>query len=349
MRFKLMAGIVLVSCLITTAILVSQASRRNSLPRGVESVIYDAGIVSPGELVKHTFLVENKTAEPLVITKIEKDCSCTTPEIEEGAVIPAHGKQAIPVTFDTNGRSGFVGTRLFLFTDARDRDKIMLTIHCKVREALEYYPRTIDFGTMLCGQSATRELTLWDGQFEDLKIIGIQADGLSLKTSFEAFVGGSDDGDRDGVPGWLVRLELPTDVPVGGIDAKVTIKTDSSVVPEIVVPIKGAVVGDLYVHPSRIAYGVTQERNTAFFTIYRRGTSTATIREVRTDSKTICASAKAYRENDSNDPNIVAGGSVVIDKKVAPAGVPVRANVYISTTSSSVPEIVIPVTFMLTE
>jgi Protein of unknown function (DUF1573) len=67
---------------------------------------YDAGRVSQGTQVEHTFTFTNDGDAPLLITDVRGSCGCTVPRTWPRHPVPEGKKGSITVTFDTKGRSG---------------------------------------------------------------------------------------------------------------------------------------------------------------------------------------------------------------------------------------------------
>lgn len=61
---------------------------------------YNFGFLRQGEIVKHAFVFTNTGGQPLIITKTEVQCECTTVQFPK-TPIPAGASDSIVVTFDT--------------------------------------------------------------------------------------------------------------------------------------------------------------------------------------------------------------------------------------------------------
>lgn len=86
-----------------------------------EHDIYDFGTVAYGERAVHEFVFTNKGKEPLVISDVKAQCSCTTPTWSKAAVAP--GKTgSIVVEYDTK-RPGMVEKRITIISNAKNSTK----------------------------------------------------------------------------------------------------------------------------------------------------------------------------------------------------------------------------------
>jgi len=71
----------------------------------VENDSYDFGEVKEGEKVEHEFTFTNTGSEPLIISKVQASCGCTTPEYSKNPIAPgAEGK--VKVVFNSAGQLG---------------------------------------------------------------------------------------------------------------------------------------------------------------------------------------------------------------------------------------------------
>jgi hypothetical protein len=87
---------------------------------------YDWGQILQGELVQHTFQVENKGGADLRIERIRPSCGCTTVNFDK--VIPPGGKGAVTLKIETRGFSGTVRKYADIHSNAgRAPEKIYMT------------------------------------------------------------------------------------------------------------------------------------------------------------------------------------------------------------------------------
>lgn len=71
----------------------------------VASDSYDFGEIKEGEKVEHEFTFTNTGNEPLIISKVQASCGCTTPEYSKNPIAPGEeGK--VKVVFNSAGQAG---------------------------------------------------------------------------------------------------------------------------------------------------------------------------------------------------------------------------------------------------
>ena len=67
---------------------------------------HDFGAIPQGKPVYYNFVVENKTAVPLVLENVQASCGCTTPEWKRDP-IPAGGRAEIKVGYNAASEGPF--------------------------------------------------------------------------------------------------------------------------------------------------------------------------------------------------------------------------------------------------
>jgi len=71
----------------------------------LENDSYDFGEVTEGKKVEHEFAFTNTGNEPLIISKVQASCGCTTPEYSKNPIAPGEmGK--VKVVFNSAGQMG---------------------------------------------------------------------------------------------------------------------------------------------------------------------------------------------------------------------------------------------------
>lgn len=71
-----------------------------------------------GEVLKHTFVFENKGDIPLIITNYKVACTCTVVEFPKEPILPGETGE-IHVTFDTKGKIGWQYRSIQLFANVK--------------------------------------------------------------------------------------------------------------------------------------------------------------------------------------------------------------------------------------
>ena len=71
----------------------------------LETDAYDFGSVKEGEKVEHEFTFTNSGNEPLIISRVQASCGCTTPEYSKNPIAPGE-KGNVKVVFNSAGQMG---------------------------------------------------------------------------------------------------------------------------------------------------------------------------------------------------------------------------------------------------
>ena len=88
---------------------------------------FDFGTVMDGEIINHTFEVQNLGGATLVIEAIKPNCSCIT--ASKPATIPPGGKGRIKVTLDTKTRGGHeIVARIMVISNDPNQPEFALTM-----------------------------------------------------------------------------------------------------------------------------------------------------------------------------------------------------------------------------
>jgi hypothetical protein len=103
----------LIAFVFTTACLYSQEAvffvRKPNMkfPRTIE-----------GEVIEHTYMVENHGDAPLLISSYEVECSCTTISFPSKEIVPGT-KMPLTMRFDTDGKHGYQDRVILLRTNTK--------------------------------------------------------------------------------------------------------------------------------------------------------------------------------------------------------------------------------------
>jgi hypothetical protein len=94
---------------------------------------FDAGTVTEGQKVTHTFVVENRGGKDLQIINVETTCGCTVPTYDRKP-IPSGKSAQIVVVFNSEGKSGQQNKGITVTSNAVPDTKI-LKLKCVVIES----------------------------------------------------------------------------------------------------------------------------------------------------------------------------------------------------------------------
>ena len=87
-----------------------------------EKKAHDFGSLAPGDKAEHTFYFTNTGNEPLIITNVQIDCSCTKAKGWPRDPIPPGASGQITVSFNSAGKMGMQNKPVTLVTNAVNKD-----------------------------------------------------------------------------------------------------------------------------------------------------------------------------------------------------------------------------------
>lgn len=101
----------------------------------VDNLVFDAGDMTEGEVVKHKFIFENVGKAPLEIKEADASCGCTTPSIPFLAIEPGD-KGYIGVDYSSVGKDGPQEATVKIKTNGKPQ-YVTLTIRANVSPAVK--------------------------------------------------------------------------------------------------------------------------------------------------------------------------------------------------------------------
>ena len=111
----------------------------------IDSPSVNFGVRKTGEIVSHTFTIENKGDEILRIQGIRASCGCTTPDTRELTVSPG-ASAPLPVRINLTGRRGQQRQFVTLTTNDPENRKVSLELAGEALAELTIEPRTLRLG-----------------------------------------------------------------------------------------------------------------------------------------------------------------------------------------------------------
>lgn len=198
--------------------------------------LFDAGILTEGQIVRHSFVLNNPTERTIKIERVDAACDCTAAFPSSRDVSPS-GLVNIDVELNSAGLGGPVERDVVVVYVQDDREeRVKLLVRGDVRSELELSERFIDFGTTPRGTVAERSVVVSPRSSDASE--GEPIDVLSVASS-NPHVAVSLHGGQAGK--YTVRLRiLPTGQP-GWYYGNIVIMTSSRFMPEIRLPVRGIV------------------------------------------------------------------------------------------------------------
>jgi hypothetical protein len=93
---------------------------------------YDFGTITEGDVVKHAYHFKNAGNHPLLITRTDVSCGCTTPSFPKEP-IPPGGEGDVVVQFNSSGKSGQQHKNVLVHSNAQE-EAISIGFDADVKE-----------------------------------------------------------------------------------------------------------------------------------------------------------------------------------------------------------------------
>ncbi len=261
-----------------------QVEAANSVSPNIqfERKVYDYGTVYQGEKVPCVYRFKNAGADSLIIGKVRSGCSCTAAIISSKKLLPGETGE-LKVTFYTKGRQGKQSKTIYVHSNDPDEPVVKLKITGFVKKTVTVNPRTVSFGTVPKGETATKNarLTLE----KEVKVLKVESssDYLTLELSQLK--------DEENI--LELKVVLSPETPIGQLREKLTIHTNVKKQPFMDIPVQVRVSGEIDVSSYRIVLQAVKQENSytpEYHGIRIRSLSGEhfEITKVECDSKFIC-------------------------------------------------------------
>lgn len=228
----------------------STSQRRGSLV--AETLTYDFGTATPGEILEHEFTFTNRGPEPITIHSVRSSCGCTQGHVSQHRAAPGE-KVTLHTRFDTAGRRGPQKKMVYLFTSDPVVPTITCTLSGTLADARADGPASVYFQNVRFGQEAAQSIVLDMGEAPPA-VREILLENSFLKASPIADAGSQKDSE--------LRVEItcaPT-APIGTFSDRLRIFIEGEDRPHWDIPVAGRVVGDFLWTPLRLDVGKIDSR-----------------------------------------------------------------------------------------
>lgn len=292
---------------------------------------FDFGRADEGTEVVHAFEFANAGNADLTIAEIHTSCGCTSAFVSANTV-PRDASGAVVATFDTSGRLGLQNQEVYVTTNDHVTPVVQLTIGGVVMPAkVLVSPRSVEFHTIRKGQSATREVYLFDPGHTDLEVTDAVSHSPFITTMVEPI---RTEGEFSR---YRVRIELSTDVPIGELKTKVTIHTNHPKEPEVEIPVSATMKGAVGLHPGLLFLGIVKEGEEGRGSIMVSSVSEQPVKIERIDNPLNHVSVKVTPQVQGKEYLITA-----ILRDTAPAGT-IEGEIVVHTSDPDEPQLRVPV------
>lgn len=105
---------------------------------------FSFGDIKEGDQAKHEFVFTNTGDAPLILTKVEPSCNCTTPEWPKQPIMPGKSEKIVAI-FDSKGRPGEFNKSIEVYSNAT-KEPIILVMKGNAKPKLDTGNGDKEFG-----------------------------------------------------------------------------------------------------------------------------------------------------------------------------------------------------------
>lgn len=199
----------------------------------VEQQNFNFGRIYQGEKVEHTFSFENTGDAPLNVEKVRTSCGCTAALLSAEVIGPGE-RGGVRTTFDSARFRGDVIKTIYLYTDDPLRPVTQLYLRGNVQPEIMQDPERVDLGHLQPEVEKEVLVTLTNQGKEEITFPSIQVTAPELQAELSSDVL---------PPGKAIQIRIKA-LPGEGkprLSGYVLVKTSSSHVPELRIPVHGTV------------------------------------------------------------------------------------------------------------
>lgn len=238
---------------LTSGVHGGRAGRTPGQPAGkaqFSELEYDFGSMDTNAEGSHDFLITNVGEGLLEITAGETSCKCALSEIEHEELAPGQST-TVTVTWHADGRVGPYRQTATVLTNDPEQPRVTLTVSGRMTQAVRAVPRELVFSQLTVGQSANGEVQLYCNLDKPLGVLSWELSEAEEAPFFDVAIEplpqeqlASDPEAKSGV---RVAVTLKPGLPQGAIRQTIVLRTNLDEVPELSIPVRGTLSGDISV------------------------------------------------------------------------------------------------------
>lgn len=198
----------------------------------VEEPTYNAGRVSQGTSINHSFEFRNDGDVDLRINQVRTSCGCMTGTANLSVIHPGE-RGSIEVTFNTTSYFGSVERTTTVLTNDGSKPVTQLKIRADIDFDVAIDPPEIYVGRVKRGATVRNFPRVLIGEGHEVDVRALES-GEKVVTATWADLSGSARERR-------LQLAIRPDAPAGEFRESILVRTDSSARPVVAVPVVGIV------------------------------------------------------------------------------------------------------------
>ena len=214
---------------------------------------HDFGPVPRGSVVRHDFVLTNRTAGPVTILDVRASCGCTTGRAANTPIAPG-ASAIVEAQMDTRN---FVGAKETVLTVSvvsagGETAEARLGVRSMILSDIVLNPGTIDFGVVAAGQPAQRVLMierLGDPNWRAQRMVASKHLAKVVNAKLDPVA------SADGGVSYRLTVDLRPDAPAGPLLEEVRVVTNDREAPVLPILVRADVRGTLSVAPEMLSLG----------------------------------------------------------------------------------------------
>ncbi len=206
---------------------------------------FNFGKMYTTEVGKHEFIFTNRGDKTLILSLGASSCSCTVSEIKDGELAPGQSTKVV-VSWRSKGHVGPFKQSVTVNASDPLRPEVTLTIKGDFAYSVYTDPDELTFGQIAGNEPVTHEARiLCNLPNQHIKIDGYQMSDPDLEKYFHVENMPLDANElrkhKGATSGVLVRVTAKPGLPLGRFQQRILLNTNLSLVPEVDLPLFGAV------------------------------------------------------------------------------------------------------------
>jgi hypothetical protein len=216
----------------------------------VDKASYDFGTMDRNAPGRHEFVFKNAGKAPLTLSKGRTTCKCTMANLDKTTVAPGEST-IVRLDWKAKGFSGVFQQSATVLTNDPKRSEVTLTVAGMVRVMVKALPEEAVFSNVLAGETGKATVQLLGFDDKPLEVLGHEWDRPEtakwFDTSLEPMPRSQVESEKGAKSGLLLHIQVKPGLPLGAFRQTIRLKTNSSDVPTLEIPITGSIFSDISV------------------------------------------------------------------------------------------------------
>lgn len=195
-------------------------------PKAVfDESVFDFGAMQFGTRKSHTFVIRNNGKVPLEIRDGGSTCSCTVGKLTDGAVPPGESVK-IEVSWKPYAPDDHFRQAAIVWTNDPEHKEINFAVTGTVEKIASIIPdRAWDVGLIADGKPVTVTGRIYSRLLDEFNVLEVSSGNPHIKGEAIKFNAKELTG-LNAKSGWTIKATVLPGIPVGRLNATLTIKTD---------------------------------------------------------------------------------------------------------------------------